>query len=105
MESHYIGSFRYLLVLSIKKFTKNVLTDSTEIFLRGQFKLEPHPHWSPLGVSFEFSDENPRHVYMGVPQPHPPPPHPAPSPPYTLFQAFRYSSWDDIEKGAGTRAK
>ena len=72
MESHYIGPFRYLLVLSIKKFTKNVLTDSTEIFLRGQFKLEPHPHWSPLGVSFEFSDEHPHHFYVGVP-PTPPP--------------------------------
>ena len=54
MESHYIGPFRYLLVLSIKKFTKNVLTDSTEIFLRGQFKLEPHPDWSPLGFNLNF---------------------------------------------------
>ena len=25
-------------------------TDHTEIFLKDQFKLEPHPHWSPLGV-------------------------------------------------------
>jgi len=25
-------------------------TDHTETSLRGQSKLEPHPHWSPLGV-------------------------------------------------------
>ena len=25
-------------------------SDHTEISLRGQFKIEPHPHWSPLGV-------------------------------------------------------
>ena len=25
-------------------------TDHIEISLRGQFKLEPHPQWSPLGV-------------------------------------------------------
>ena len=38
-------------MLCIKKFTRNALTtDHTEIFFRGQFKLEPHPHWSPLGV-------------------------------------------------------
>ena len=40
--------------------------DPTEIFFRGQFKLEPHPHWSPLGVSFEFSDEHPHHFSVGV---------------------------------------
>ena len=52
MESHYICPFRYRLVLwRIKKFTKKCPdTDYTEISLRGQFKLEPHPHWSPLGV-------------------------------------------------------
>ena len=43
--------------------------DHTEISFRGQFKLEPHPHWSPLGVSFEFSDEHPHHFYVGVPLP------------------------------------
>ena len=26
-------------------------TDHTEIFRRGQFKLEQHPHWSPVGSS------------------------------------------------------
>ena len=26
-------------------------TDHTEISLRGQFKLEQHPHWSPVGSS------------------------------------------------------
>ena len=30
-------------------YKKNALSDHTEISLRGQFKLEPHPHWSPLG--------------------------------------------------------
>ena len=42
-------------------------TDHTEISLRDQFKLDPHPHWSPLG------DEHPRHFYMEAP---PPPPAP-----------------------------
>ena len=26
------------------------VSDHTESSLRGQFKLEPHPHWTPLGV-------------------------------------------------------
>ena len=63
MESRYIDPFRYRLVLCLKEFTKN---DHTEISLRGQFKLEPHLRWPPLGVLFEFSDEHPRHFYMGV---------------------------------------
>ena len=25
-------------------------TDQTEISRRRQFKLEPHPHWSPFGI-------------------------------------------------------
>ena len=54
--------FRYCLRLCVKK-----------ISFRGQFKLEPHPPWSPLGISFEFSDEHPRHFLMGV-SPTPPPP-------------------------------
>ena len=53
--------FRYCLRLCVKK-----------ISFRGQFKLEPHPPWSPLGISFEFSDEHPRHFLMGV-SPTPPP--------------------------------
>ena len=49
IESHYNCTFRYRLVLCIKKFTKKCAdTDLTEISLSGQFKLEPHPHWSPL---------------------------------------------------------
>ena len=48
MESYYICPFRYRLVLCIKKFIKCPDTDHTEISLRGQFKLEAHPHWSPL---------------------------------------------------------
>ena len=41
-------------------------TDHTEISSRGQFKLEPHPPSSLLGISFKFSDELPRHFYMRV---------------------------------------
>ena len=68
MESHYICPFRYRLELCIKEFTKKCPdTDHTEISLGSQFKLEPHPHWSPLGVLFEFSDEHPLHLYMGSP--------------------------------------
>ena len=37
-------------------------TDHTEISFGGQFQLEPHPK-----VSFSFSDEQPRHFYVGVP--------------------------------------
>ena len=44
-------------------------TDHTKISFRGQFKLEPHPHWSPLGVQFEFSDKHCPHFYMRVPRP------------------------------------
>ena len=28
--------------------------------------FEPHPHWSPLWIQCEFSDEHPRQFYMGV---------------------------------------
>ena len=68
MESHYICPFRYRLVLCIKKlmYKKHPDTNHAEISLRAQFKLEPHPHWSPLGVWFEFSDEHPRQFYMGA---------------------------------------
>ena len=56
-ESHYICPFWYPLVLCIKKFRKKFPdTDHTEISLRGQFKLEPNLHWSPLGVQLEFLD-------------------------------------------------
>ena len=42
-------------------------TDHTEISFGGQFQLEPHPNWPPWKVSFSFSDEQPRHFYVGVP--------------------------------------
>ena len=49
MESYYISPFRYRLVLCRKEsYKKCPDTDHTKISLRGQFKLEPHPHWSPL---------------------------------------------------------
>ena len=56
MESHYICPFRYRLVLCLKKFTKHALTLTTQKspLARDQFKLEPHPHWSPLGVNLNF---------------------------------------------------
>ena len=40
--------------------------DLTEISLRGQVKLERHPHCPPLGVKINFRDEQPLHFYMGV---------------------------------------
>ena len=36
------------------------------ISLRGQIKLEPHPDWSLLGVSFKFSDKHPRPFHIRV---------------------------------------
>ena len=52
MESHYIYPPRYRSVPCIKKkkYKKCPDTDQTEISLRGQFKLEPHPHLSPFGI-------------------------------------------------------
>ena len=78
MERHYICPFRYRWVLLIKKFTKNALTLTTQKSpLGGQYKLEPHPHWSPFGIKFEFSNEYPCHFCMGVPSgPIPPTPLP-----------------------------
>ena len=58
-----ICPFRYPLVLCIKKFTKITLTLATQ---RGQFKLEPHPQWSLLGVKFEFSNKHPHQFYVGL---------------------------------------
>ena len=49
MESYYICPFRYRLVLCIEEIYKLCPdTDHPEISLGGQFKFEPHPHWSPL---------------------------------------------------------
>ena len=70
-----ICPFRYRLVLCIKKIYKKCPdTDHTEISLTGQFKLEPHLHWSPLGVLLEFFDEHPCRIYMRVPPSPPLPP-------------------------------
>lgn len=44
MERYYNCTFRYRLIVCIKKFTKNVLTLAIQ--------KEPHPHWFPLGVLF-----------------------------------------------------
>ena len=50
-------------------------TDHTKISLGVSLSLS-HPPLSPLGVSFEFSDEHRPHFYMRVPCPPPPPPPP-----------------------------
>ena len=52
MESYYISlPIQVSLSTADKEINKNCPdTDHTEIFLKGQFKLEPHPHWSPLEV-------------------------------------------------------
>ena len=45
-----------LIQVSLKAVHKEIYqkkrgdADLTEISFRGQFKLEPHPHWPPLGV-------------------------------------------------------
>ena len=45
-----------LIQVSLKAVHKEICqkkrgdADLTEISFRGQFKLEPHPHWPPLGV-------------------------------------------------------
>ena len=57
MESYYNCTFRYRLVVCIKKFTKNALTLATQ--------KEPHPHWFPLGVLFEFLDESSSSLLYG----------------------------------------
>ena len=52
MESYYISLPIQVSLSSADKeiYKKWPDTDHTEIFLKGQFKLEPLPHWSPLGV-------------------------------------------------------
>ena len=52
MESYYISlPIQVSLSTADKEIFKSCPdTDQTEIFLKGQFKLEPHPHWSPLEV-------------------------------------------------------
>ena len=37
------------------------------VFFKGQTKVGQRPDWSPLGVSFKISDEQPRPFHMGVP--------------------------------------
>lgn len=61
MENYYIFTFRYCFVLCIKKFTKSALTMTTH------FNLEPHPHWFPIGVKFEFLDEQSPSLLYGSP--------------------------------------
>ena len=43
-------------------------TDYTEISLGGQLKLEPHLHWSPLGVNFYFRPSIPVTFMWGSPR-------------------------------------
>ena len=52
MESYYISlPIQVSLSSADKEIYKNCPgTDHIEIFLKGQFEIEPHPHWSPLGV-------------------------------------------------------
>ena len=52
MEGYYICPFRVSLSTVRKEIYKNKSPDTNygQISFRGQFKLEPHPHWSPLGV-------------------------------------------------------
>ena len=50
MESHYLPIQVSLSIVHKKIDQKRPYTDHTEISLTGQFKLEPHLHWSPLGV-------------------------------------------------------
>ena len=51
------GKLLYLLIqVSLITVHKEIYkqcpdTDHTEISLGGQLKLEPHPHWSPVGSS------------------------------------------------------
>ena len=72
MDMHYLPIQVSLSIVHKKIYKKCPYTDHTEISLTGQFKLEPHLHWSPLGISLEFSDEHPCCVYMRVPPPPPP---------------------------------
>ena len=51
MESLYLPVQLSLSTVMHEEMYKICLdTGHTEISFRGQFKLEPHPHWSPLGV-------------------------------------------------------
>ena len=53
MEGYYICPFRVSLSTVREEIYKNKGPDTNygQISCRGQFKLEPHPHWSPLGVN------------------------------------------------------
>ena len=72
MERHYLPIQVSLSIVHKKIYKKCPDTDHTEISLTGQFKLEPHLHWSPLGVLLEFSNEHPCRIYMRVPPSLPP---------------------------------
>ena len=50
---------RKLTIFAHSGITTKMYKNVTHGLLRDQFKLEPHPHWSPLGVKFQFSDERP----------------------------------------------
>ena len=66
------------ILISLRVFGREILYSSiadkkccdvyfSMVSVKGQFKLEPHPHWSSLGVQSKFSDEHTRHFSMGVP--------------------------------------
>ena len=38
--------------VSLRALHKGIYKNVTHGLLRDQFKLEPHPYWSPLGVKF-----------------------------------------------------
>ena len=49
------GNSLYLPIqVSLRALPKGIYKNLTYSLLRDQFKLEPHPRWSPWGLNFNF---------------------------------------------------
>ena len=64
------------------------------VFLKVQTKVWQRPDWSPLGISFKISDEQPRPFHMGVPPGLPTTP--SISKKHTIFNQINYIIYCDF---------
>ena len=65
VDSHYILSIQISLMAVHKEIYKKCSDVCLSmVAFRVQFKLKPHPHWSPLGVIYQPSRQNLRILMM-----------------------------------------
>ena len=68
MDRHYLHIQVSLSTVHKEIYKKCFNTDHTEISLEGQLELEPHLHWSPLGLNLYIRTSIPATFIWGSPR-------------------------------------